>query len=36
LVGMIGVAYALTYKPTGYTFAEVPDAFARVIAQVLR
>lgn len=33
VIGAICLAYALMYRPTGYTFAEVPDAFVRVFAQ---
>lgn len=36
VLGVIGIVYALNYRPMGYSFAEVPDAFARVFAQVLR
>ncbi|NEY89914.1 hypothetical protein [Tabrizicola oligotrophica] len=35
LVGGILLALALTQKPSGYAFAEVPDVIMRVFARVL-
>ncbi len=35
LVGGCLLAYALTQNPRGYTFAEIPDVFLRVIGRVL-
>lgn len=35
LVGCGLVAYALTQNPRGYTFAELPDVFLRVIGRLV-
>lgn len=35
LIGGVLLATALTQKPSGYTFAEIPDVVFRVIARFL-
>ncbi|MBL4927008.1 hypothetical protein [Fuscibacter oryzae] len=35
LVGGVLIVYALTQKPTGYSFGEIPDVFVRVFRRVL-
>ncbi len=36
LIGGVLVVVALTQKPSGYTFAEIPDVFVHVIGRFLR
>lgn len=35
LIGGVLVTLALTQKPSGYTFGEIPDVFVRVIGRAL-
>ena len=35
LIGGVLIAVALTQKPNGYTFADIPHVFMRVIADVI-
>ena len=35
LIGGVLLSVALTQKPNGYTFAEIPHVFVRVIAEVM-
>ena len=35
LIGGVLLVVALTQKPTGYTFAEIPEVFTRVIARLI-
>ncbi len=36
LIGGVLLVCALTQKPGGYTFDEIPDIFVRVIADLMR
>lgn len=35
LIGGVLIVVALTQKPTGYSFGEIPDVFMRVLRRVL-
>ncbi len=35
LIGGVLVVLALTQKPSGYTFAQIPDVFVRVLARLM-